>query len=354
MDRRVVSLIWMLFFAAGVSQATTLTFNPATPTPADTVEITVINQGCSPFLETEVRAAKAGANGLIRIGIVDVCDCIATPPLTPPLKAQIGPLPLGTYTTELLAVARNEEDPTCTGSTLVETGQLVVSNSGQIGALRTEPGRPRAGEAVTAVVSTYCPMAWLPVQIQTEGSHRVVLIEEDPFGAVPPVPCSSNPTAFEHRFSLGPLEAGSYRLRVLPPPVHVLPPFSVHTEHAFTVGPPGPGLLLQGDRFRVRATWRSSERGPTEAVAVPLTRESGYFWFANADNVELVAKVLDGCAVNDRFWVFLAGLTNLGVTVTVEDTLTGATQSYTNALGTPFFPVQDTDAFEGCELGDRR
>lgn len=352
MDRRVVSLLCMLFFAAGVSEAATLTFNPLTPTPADPVEITVLSAGCSPFLETEVRTPKGNTNGLIRIGVVDVCECIATPPNPPPLKAQIEPLPLGTYTTELLGVQRSEGDPSCTGSTLLETGQLVVSNSGQIGELRTEPRKPQTGQQVSAVIRTYCPHGWLPPQIETEGGQRVVVIEENPFGPIPPFPCDVVPS-FEHQVDIGPLDAGIYRLRLIPTPVHVLPPYTVITEHAFTVTPPGPGLLLQGDRFHVRATWSSPEHGETEAQAVPLTRESGYFWFTNADNVELVAKVLDGCAVNDRFWVFLAGLTNLEVTVTVEDTLTGATQSYTNALGTPFFPVQDTDAFEGCELGDR-
>ena len=347
MDRRVVSLLCVLFLAAGVAQAVTWTFNPATPMPGQTVEITVLHQGCFPFLETEVSAAKAGANGLIRIGIVDSCDCIATPLPTPPLKATIGPLPLGTYTTELLAVARTEGDPTCNGSTLVDTGQLVVSNSGDIGALRTDPRQPLPGQHVSAVISSKCPRSFLPARIETEGTRRVVVIEEDPFAALPPIPCNSAPT-FEHRVDIGPLETGSYTLRVTPPPVNVLPLYSVETEHAFTVGPAGLGLLLQGSRFRVRASWDSPEHGPTEAQAVPLTGESGYFWFANADNVELVAKVLDGCGVNNRYWVFLAGLTNLEVTVTVEDTLTGDVQTYTNALGTPFFPVQDTDAFAGC------
>ena len=353
MDRRAVSLISMLFFAAGVAEAVTWTFNPATPMPGETIEITVLNQGCAPFLETEVRAAKPGANGLIRIGIVDVCDCIATPPLTPPLKAQIGPLPLGTYTTELLAVARNEGDPTCTGNTLVDTGQLVVSHSGQIAVLRTDPPQPLVGQNVSAVISTYCPRAFLPARIETEGTAHIIVIEEDPFAPLPPITCSTNPS-FQSRINIGPLEAGTYRLRVTPPPVNVLPPYSVEAEHVFTVAPAGPGLLLQGNRFHVSATWNFSEHGPSTAQAVPLTRESGYFWFANADNVELVAKVLDGCAVNDHFWVFLAGLTNVEVKVTVEDTLTGETQSYTNALGTPFLPVQDTDAFDGCELGDPR
>ncbi|HSK80454.1 MAG TPA: hypothetical protein VLQ45_28635 [Thermoanaerobaculia bacterium] len=344
MNRRVVSLLWMLFFAAGVSAAATLTFKPPSPTPADTVEITVLHQGCDPHLETSVSPPTATANGKIRIDIADACACVATPPPTPPLKATIGPLPFGTYTTELY-----QTFPECSDSTgtLLETGQLVVSNSGLIGALRTEPQKPQAGQPVTAVISTYCLAAFLPPQIVTEGTQRVVIIEEEPafFPTIPP--CGSTPTS-EARVDIGPLDAGTYRLRVIPPPVNVTPPYTVHSEHVFTVVPPGPGLLLQGDRFHVRAAWDSPEHGPSEAQAVPLTRESGYFWFANADNVELVAKVLDGCAVNDRFWVFLAGLTNLEVTVTVDDTVTGATQSYTNALGTPFFPVQDTDAFEGC------
>jgi hypothetical protein len=340
-DRRVVSLLWMLFFAAGVSEAATLTFKPASPTPADTVEITVLHQGCNPHLETSVSPPTATANGKIRIDIADACACVATPPPTPPLKATIGPLPFGTYATELY-----QTFPECSDSTgtLLETGQLVVSNSGQIGELRTEPQQPRAGEAVTAVVSTYCPMAWLPVQIQTEGSHRVILVEGDPFGAVPPVPCNSVPS-FEHRIDVGPLDAGTYRLRVLPTHDNVLPPYTVHTEHAFTVVPPGPGLLLQGDRFHVRAVWDSPGFGSNEAPAVELTQESGYFWFSNRDNVELVAKVLNGCGVNNRYWVFLAGLTNVSVTVTVDDTLTGETQSYTSPLGQPFLPVQDTKAF---------
>src|SRR5215213_10820745 len=122
MDRRVVSLMWMLFFAAVVSQAATLTFNPENPQPTDTVEITVLHQGCNPGLETSVEPPTASANGKIRIDIVDICACVATPPPTPPLKAHIGPLPSGTYTTELY-----QTYPECSDSTgtLLQTGELV-------------------------------------------------------------------------------------------------------------------------------------------------------------------------------------------------------------------------------------
>ena len=30
-------------------------------------------------------------------------------------------------------------------------------------------------------------------------------------------------------------------------------------------------------------------------MGVPLTSDSGYFWFFDADNIELVVKVLDAC-----------------------------------------------------------
>src|SRR5690348_9376331 len=119
MNRRVVSLMWMLFFAAVASQATTLTFKPATPQSTDTVEITVITGGCAPFLTTEVRAAKEGADGLIRIDIHDDSVCVATPPPHGPLKDEVGPLPSGTYTTELYWTYPDEP------STLLQTGQLV-------------------------------------------------------------------------------------------------------------------------------------------------------------------------------------------------------------------------------------
>jgi hypothetical protein len=82
--------------------------------------------------------------------------------------------------------------------------------------------------------------------------------------------------------------------------------------------------------------------------AVPLTGDTGYFWFFNAANVEMVVKVLDGCGLNGRYWVFAGGLTNVRVVTTVTDTRTGAVKTYTNPQGTPFQPLQDTAAFATC------
>ena len=80
-------------------------------------------------------------------------------------------------------------------------------------------------------------------------------------------------------------------------------------------------------------------------MAVENTDSSALFWFFNADNAELLLKVLDGCSVTGTYWIFAAGLTNVAVELTVEDTLTGEIRQYRNPLGTPFAPVQDTAAF---------
>lgn len=109
-----------------------------------------------------------------------------------------------------------------------------------------------------------------------------------------------------------------------------------------------PPLALGNGRFTVRAVWRTPDGGTGEGHAVPLTSDTGFFWFFNAANVEMVLKVLDGCAVNDRLWVFAGGLTNVEVEITVVDNQTGEIRTYSNPPGTPFQPIQDTNAFRGC------
>jgi hypothetical protein len=107
-------------------------------------------------------------------------------------------------------------------------------------------------------------------------------------------------------------------------------------------------LCLNGGRFRVRARWRTAAGAQGEARVVPLTADTGYLWFFDPANVEAVVKVLDGCPVNDRFWVFAGGLTDVAVDLEVEDTATGAMRQYRNPQRTAFEPLQDTSAFAGC------
>ena len=107
-------------------------------------------------------------------------------------------------------------------------------------------------------------------------------------------------------------------------------------------------LCLAGGRFQVQVTWRNAQGQVGAGNAVSLTADTGYFWFFSASNVEMVVKLLSTCAINQRFWVFAGGLTDVSVTMTVTDTANGTLKVYTNALGTPFQPIQDTGAFATC------
>jgi hypothetical protein len=119
--------------------------------------------------------------------------------------------------------------------------------------------------------------------------------------------------------------------------------------------PPGPCvdsptvLCLLDGRFRVEAVWEDHQGGSGPARAERFTGESGWFWFFNPLNTELVTKVRDACVPPfQRFWFFAAGLTDVGVTLTVADTEAREVRRYENPRGMPFQPVQDTDAFDTC------
>ena len=107
-------------------------------------------------------------------------------------------------------------------------------------------------------------------------------------------------------------------------------------------------LLLNGGRFKITALWTTSQGTSGLGRPQQLTNDTGYFWFFADTNVEVVIKVLNGCVVNDRFWVFAGGLTNVEVMITIEDTKSGQVRRYTNSQGAAFRPIQDTNAFSTC------
>jgi len=108
-------------------------------------------------------------------------------------------------------------------------------------------------------------------------------------------------------------------------------------------------LCLNDGRFEVKVDWRTQLGTSGLGMAKDLTDDTGYFWFFNEENVELVIKVLDACDTTfNRYWVFAGGLTNVEVKITVTDTQKPETKTYGNILGQPFQPIQDTNAFATC------
>ncbi|HEX3531248.1 MAG TPA: M12 family metallo-peptidase [Thermoanaerobaculia bacterium] len=104
-------------------------------------------------------------------------------------------------------------------------------------------------------------------------------------------------------------------------------------------------LCLQNHRFQVEVTWQTPDGQAGLGQAVPRTTDTGEFWFFAPTNIELVLKVLDGCALGGHYWVFAGGLTNVAVTITVTDTQTNAQRIYENHQVKAFQPIQDTGAF---------
>lgn len=90
-------------------------------------------------------------------------------------------------------------------------------------------------------------------------------------------------------------------------------------------------LCLDSRRFQVMATW-SNQFNNTSGVAHAIvgTDQVGYFYFTDPSNFELMVKILD---FGSEFKVYYGELTDLNFTITIADTVTGLTKTYTNTAG---------------------
>ncbi len=144
----------------------------------------------------------------------------------------------------------------------------------------------------------------------------------------------------------GPL--GAYDdAKVSPSPSPGFALVSARTDARAATGTCTPGaqrLCLQGDRFAVTAAWQDFQGKTGTGTAVSLTPDTGYFWFFDPANVEVVTKVLDGTGLNGKFWFFYGALSDVAYTLTVTDTQTGAVKTYKNPSG-QFGSLGDTGAF---------
>ncbi|HXO19725.1 MAG TPA: hypothetical protein VOA87_07340 [Thermoanaerobaculia bacterium] len=94
---------------------------------------------------------------------------------------------------------------------------------------------------------------------------------------------------------------------------------------------------VQGGRYSIQITF------PSAAIATSSS-ESAVFWFYSPTNWEVVAKVLNGCAINNHFWVFSAGATSSAYTLIIKDYVTGRSAAYNGA----FCPITDTGLAFPC------
>ncbi|HEV2854071.1 MAG TPA: alpha/beta fold hydrolase [Thermoanaerobaculia bacterium] len=107
-------------------------------------------------------------------------------------------------------------------------------------------------------------------------------------------------------------------------------------------------LCLNNGRFRVEVSWEVKGQSGVGTVVPGASADSGLFWFFNADNWELMVKVLNGCARGGHYWVFAAATTDVHYVLTVTDTATGQVKRYENPAGRPSPATTDTTAFPTC------
>ncbi len=107
------------------------------------------------------------------------------------------------------------------------------------------------------------------------------------------------------------------------------------TLSAASCSPSALSLCLDDNRFRLDVQFSNPLTGAVSTGnPVPLSADTGAFWFFDPSLPELLVKMIDGAAVNGHFWVFFASLTNVELDLTVTDTQTGAQRVYHNAAGT--------------------
>jgi hypothetical protein len=146
---------------------------------------------------------------------------------------------------------------------------------------------------------------------------------------------------FDYRLTthpIGPLPAGDYLLEVTYE--GVFGPL-LHQERIRVLPSP---VSLQEGRFTVEVQLHPPHGGQARLAGQP-SRDSALFYFFSPDNWEVMLKVLDGCALNGRYWVFGAASTDVGYTVVVRDQAAGTSKEYRHDAGAPAPAITDIDAF---------
>ena len=173
----------------------------------------------------------------------------------------------------------------------------------------------------TDVARTYVNPLGVAAPAITDTSAFATCSAQAPAGAPAPVAAPTSPPSWAHRTT--PANPGDCT-------------------------PDASRLCLNEGRFAVEVDWVTGAGSGSGRVDAFQSADSGLFWFFSPNNLEMLVKVLDGCGINDRVWVFAAATTDVEYILRVTDTKTGEEKEYANAAGNAADAVTDTDAFAAC------
>ena len=122
-------------------------------------------------------------------------------------------------------------------------------------------------------------------------------------------------------------------------------PDKIHLEELLPLAYRIMGVKLNS---AIRKRIKRGNDGSTESIELESPEQGAEESLLGKERKQLLFKVLDGCSINDRYWVFFAATTDVQFTATVTDTQSGAQRTYTNPQGQAADAVTDTAAFASC------
>ena len=236
---------------------------------------------------------------------------------------------------------------TASRSWLMAAAAMFATAAGlQASTLTFSPQPARTGQAITATFTSIdfgCEDEGQMV-VESISGGTVVLRATRP--GCPILPCCW--TEYTAQASFGPLAAGTYRVEVYEEGT-LREIKQLEVLAAPTCTSTSTALCLGDSHFEVTADWRDFDGNTGVANTVPDqlggSGDYGLLRFFSANNPELLVKVLDGCAINGRYWVFVSPGSNVEYEVTVRDVRSGATRTYSNPLHNFHTLFADTDSF---------
>ncbi len=316
--------------SVGAQESFTISVSPNPATSTDPLVVTLTGLASCPHVLDPVVL-----DGVVEVGLFLYCTGLA-PAVPFTIHMLLDPLPAGIWDVRLLFLDLPGYPPPVAASTSLTVTDPRFS-------VRLAPSPATEEDSVVAAITGEASCPFLsPPEIE-QGRIRLGVFEGGICDPPPPI------GPFQIDQDLGQLETGEYLVELFFEDQRV-------AESDLLVLPAGacvPGettLCLNRGRFRVEATWTTPGGLTGPARAVEETDDSGLLWFFNPGNIELVVKVLDACDLDGfhSFWVFAAGLTDVGVSLQVTDTETGAMVDYSSAVGRRFETITDTAAFATC------
>ena len=108
---------------------------------------------------------------------------------------------------------------------------------------------------------------------------------------------------------------------------------------------PGGNVVTLSGGYDVRMCYETPSGARLDASNYHLeSTASGLLHFFDRDNVEVLVKVLDGCAINGHKWVFIAPVTTLAYNLEIVERITGRRFARSNPGGVTAQTVSDTMA----------